>query len=107
MVTLSIWLYWKLLGSGLLLEGTWKSTDSEIKTDGKTAEIFSGGAAESAVLNILSYDDNMLSGGRVVYHCELCFEHRAQSVTIIYENHSGVKLMEVVIDGKSEIFLFE
>lgn len=107
MIISGMMLYHSLVWSGVLLDGTWKSTDSEIKTDGKTAEFFADKTASSAVLNILDVDDMMLSRGRIVYRCELCFERVRKDAVIIYENHGGIKLIEVTVGEDSEIFLFE
>ena len=82
-------LYRGIVQSGILLEGTWKSEELLIKTDGKTAEFYRDGAAETAVLSIYSVKDELISRGEIEYFCELSFSHRVERVKITYINHGG------------------
>ena len=97
-------LYRFITRSGILLDGTWVSQDTIIKTNGKTAELYRSGAAESAVLSICGVEDRLISEGKIEYSCELCFEHRCEGVVIVYENHGGEVRVGMISEGE-EVFL--
>ena len=99
-------LYRYMTRSGILLYGTWVSQDAIIKTDGKTAELYRDGAAESAVLSIYEVEDRLISEGEIEYRGELCFERRCEGVVIVYCNRSG-EVSLVVSDEGGEEGVFE
>ncbi|WP_028510695.1 hypothetical protein [Ruminococcus sp. NK3A76] len=102
----AIKLYRALTLSGTLLDGTWSSGETIIKTDGKTAEFYHDGVAESAVLSIYKVDDRLLADGEIGYRCELCFENRCERAELIYENHGG-KVGLVVFDEEGNAQMFD
>lgn len=101
-------LYKGVVTSGILLEGTWRSEDSIIKTIGKTAELYREGAAETAVLSIYEIKDELLKSGEIEYLAELCFEKRYEDISITYINHNGEQWLEIEREGgECEIFYRE
>ncbi len=106
-VFLSYRLYSFITLSGVLLDGTWAANGDTIKINGNTAEFYRDGAAESAVICILSAEDRLIEEGKIIYHIEACFPHRIERIDIEYTNCSGSVLIELVNGSESEVFLFE